>query len=1152
MHIIKSLKNKSITILLSVLIAASLLFGAVVAVIAPARADEVDDTKEFVTASLGLNNTQFGESSGNYPATPTSWTGEYVDGGKGELVKGVVDLTPSVYSTNGNKKYKLDQYDEYKSETDIPKTIFGEDTEFGGDKKALLINTASKSVSTAYAYKSGDMTLAANSFYRFSVWAKTGDFAGQSGATIKLSGLGQNFAFNNINTVRNNYNDKGEPVLDASNNYGWVKYSLYVRTSASLSKTVQINLGLGDAVKGDDEDPDVTVRPASGYVFFDNVQAERISAYDFASETLQFEKLEGKENIYGRGNALAIDLNETKSFTTKNGKEIGTFSQNVDEWNTHIYYDVPDENLSHVSSAHSGVYNSQGRVDTESNTYGFSKNPWSPYGRAEYDILNKQSPFFAGDRLANIWLINTYDGSEFTETASGIASPFVTIERFKYYRFSVWVKGDNVNGGNGISVLLKGKQIVNGKPAEYAKLLTSYTNLEGDSEDNAHYGWKEQVVYIHGSMLHDYDISFELWLGSPDSQSSGIAMFDNVTFTELKYSDYTAMSEADGGNIFAIDDLDDTSNITNGTFLNVGDMDEIKFPMPVAEWSYLTPDNVNTRGFAKDEVDTETAIHGIIPTDAETFNKILSSGAIPNVDRPTDNDLNNVLLLSSTTKTAFCYQSPSITLATDQANKITVDMRVGRIDGYGASLVLKTTDGVVLSTIENITNTNNKFRAFTFYLAAPLSEQTVYVEVWLGMNDRTNNKSKLASGNVYVKQVSLNSWTAAEGSTVDAEFKAMLEQYKYDIAHESTLKSLDYGVYSFAAPTLDYYDVYSYASGDGYGVPYQWNVTSANQNVKSGVFNADYKNGVEIYPGFSSKDLTGSMLYIFNTEKNSTKYTYDNSIALVANKYYRIDIQVKVRVTDEIRKDKTSVGAGLALTGSTAAFTNIKDTTTIADVTNEDSRDYETFQTYSFYISTGDNGGNIGLDITFGGDTKESYIQGRLVIGGIEMTEIDNLDYEAAQKSTDKKVIAVELSETNTDSDNTNTEAASSDIQWWIIPTVVVSVAMVAAILVIAIVRIVDHVKSKRKVTYSTEYDRSDVYDEIERLRAQKENAEKDAAVNNENAEPSYEETPVASNTEESETEAETLAEEAADAKAEEPTEQKPAETKNSDDDLDD
>lgn len=1148
MHTIKRLKNKSITLLLSILIAVSLIFGAAFMAIRPAHADKVEDTKEFEPTSLSLSNPQFSSSSGSYPnATPSSWTGEYVDGGNGHIVKGVVDLTPSVYSTGGNKLYKLDQYPEYSKETDIPKSIFGEGTEFGGDKKTLMINTE-KGAEVAYAYKSEEMTLSANSFYRFSVWVKTGKFAAQTGATVKLTGLGQYFAFNNIDTVTNNYNDNDELALDETNNYGWVKYSLYVRTSASLSKTVRLSLGLGEGDLGGDEDPGMSARPAHGYVFFDDVKAERISASVFSDETLDFKKLAGKDNVYGKDNAMAIDLNETKSLTTADGKEIGTFSQNTEEWNTNVAYDPYDEDATFAGTAHKSFYNSESIIsdlDSAANVYGFSQNPWAPYGKAESVILTNDSPFFAGVRGSNILLISTYDGNEFTKAAAGVASPFVKIERFKYYRFSVWVKGDNVQDGNGISLRIKGKLITNNTPAEKATLLKDYTNLDGDSSDKAHYGWKEQVVYIHGSMLYDYDVSFELWLGAPDAQSSGIAMFDNVTLTELKYSDYTDMSGADSGNVYTIDDTENSTNIVNGNFTNVGDMDEIKFPMPVADWSYLTPNTVSTSGFNTSEVNTDNVVHGIIPTDTTTFNAIAASGALLYAVPPKA-DNQNVLLLSSTTKTAFCYQSPSITLSTDTANKLSVDMMVGSIQGYGASLVLKTTDGSVVSTIENITNTNGDFRTYTFYLAAPLSDQTVYLEIWLGLNDREDNKQKLSSGYVYVKQATLNEWKAENDGNIADEFSAKLEEYKKAVAAH---KTLNYGVYSFAAPSLDYYDVYSYAKNEGLGIPYQWNLTSANRSVEYGMFNTNDRKGMEIYPGFETDGLSGNMLYIYNTDKNYTKYTYDNSLALVANKYYRIDVKVKVKVTDEVRKDKTSVGAGIALTGSTAAFKNIKDTTTLVDVKNEDSRDYETFKTYSFYISTGDNGGNIGLDITFGGEDKESYIQGRLIVGGIEMTEIDNLDYESAQKSKDKKVIAVELSESNPDNDNSdNKEAPTRDIQYWVIPTIILSVLLIAAVILILVIRLIDHFKKKRKVTYSTEYDRGDVYDEIERLRAQAENKNKQKAkeVDNDDL---YEEVPV--DVPEGD-EAESDATDTDDGETEQPAEQGVEETKKPDEDLDD
>lgn len=1087
MHAFKRLKIKTISVVAAIAVAAAVLFGAFVFARPVAHAD-TEDITEFVPTSLGLSNTQFDSSSGSYPASPSSWTATSSDDAKSSVVAGVVDLTASTYfgSNSGNKKFKLDQYPEY-ADNSMPQTIFGTGSAYANsDAKTLLINTA-PNAEAVYSYKSGDMTFAPNSFYRVSAWVKTSNFAPDSGATIKLTGLGQNCSFLNINTVKNLAFENGIPKLDKNNDYGWLKYTFYVRTSAALTKTVNLVLGIGDTVNGNDEDPDIMPRPAHGYAFFDTVAAERISAHDFATETVYFAQSD-KENVYKNtvGTSLAIDLNETESFAV-NDIEIGSFSDNDEQWQRNIYYDENSDDLSYAGAAYCALYNSESIIpdlSAPTNVHGLTQNPWSPYGRAEYVGIN--NPMFTGTN-ANIMLISTYDGKEFKNAAYGIASPSVTIKRFKYYRFSVWVKTDSVEGGSGATIMLKGKS----SKAQKTTKLTEYTGLTGDNADDAHYGWKEQIVYIQGSMLADYSVRFELWLGAPEEMSKGIAMFDNATFTELTYKQFKDMSGADGGNVYALDADNSETGIANGNFSAVGDVEETdKFPMPVADWKYLTPDTVETRGFSKEKVNVDKAVYGLLPTDEEMFNSIAGSGAIPGVTNPANmySPLYTVMLLSSTQPTAFCYQSPSITLSTDKANKLTVEMAVdGVTSGYGASLVLKTTEGDVLSTIENIKSTNRTFRTFTFYLDAPLADQTVYVEIWLGLNDRSNNTQKLSNGNIYVRKAALTEWTAPdESKTVKQEFAEVVAKYKADVTSPAKLANLDYGVYSFTSPSFDYYDVYSYVNGNGeLGTLYRWSKKAENQSSSiSGMFNAD--TGYKPYDGFDKKDLSGNMLYIFNTDKNLTTYKFDNSLTLVSNMYYRIDVPVKVRVSDEVRKDKTSVGANIKLTGANAAFENIKDTTTLLSKNNEESRDYETFKTYTFYVATGENGGSIGLEISFGGADKASYIQGKLVVGNITMTEIDNVEYEKAEKDKKNKyATAVKLSDTSDSDDDKNNEAVSSEIQWWIIPTVIFSAALIAVVGIIIFVRVRDRIKRKKKIVYTSEYDRNDVMKDIERLKAQ-------------------------------------------------------------------
>ncbi len=1093
MKVIKRITRKSMLVALVCALMLALAFGAVSFGAFSARADDkTDDTKEFTATSLSLSNPDFSDTSGSYDptASPSSWTGASVGDGNGGtgVIAGVVDLTSSNYLTEkgGNKALYLDRYPEYSEDNVIPQTIFGSTT-YGGDKKTLIINSK-PNAEVAYAFSSSDMTFSANSFYRVSAWVKTGNFASGSGATIKLTGLGVNCSFSNINTVKNIATDsKGAAILTQANKYGWVQYKFYVRTSASLSKTVKLSLGIGDALSDDEKgEPPVMPRPASGYAMFDRVAADRISSYDFAFETNAFTPTE-RDNVYANGNgtAMVLDLYEPEYLTTtdNDGKtvEIGTFSNATLDingyWNPNVSYNDSDEDVNYVKSAAVDIYDSSLPIDLDDENVHFTKSPWAPLGRAEFATENQ---YFNGGSNGNILRISANNGA----ATRGVASPDVTVKRFKFYRMSVWVKDDGVSGGDGVSVLIKGE---NNVPSDKYVLHSAHTSLTGDSADNAHYGWKEHVFYIKGSSMSDRTVHFEFWLGSPSNPSEGIALFDNVTFTELTQSDFNELSAADGGTVITLDPTSSETGVANGNFISLGAYDEIDFPMPVSDWTFYDASNAATTGFASNKVNTDNAIYGMIPADRATFDAIQASGKLSGVTDPSSFALPpryNALLLSSSTDTAICYRSPSVTAAVDKGYKLTVDMAVDGVsdNGYGASLVLKTTEGNVLATIEGIKSTNNKFETFTFYIDAPLSERTLCVEIWLGLNDRKDNTLKLSNGNVYVKQVSMTEWTAAEGSSVSAEYAEIFNNYSAALSSPAQLRNLKYSVVSFTSPSLDYFDAYTYNMTDGFGALYGWSMESkSNSSVTSGIYDSDNRKGINLYEGFDSKDESGRMLYIFNTDYNRTKYTYNNNVALVANTYYRLDVTLKVRVSDEIRKNKTAVGAGINLTGTVnKSFTNIKDTTTLVSQGNEASRDYETFKTYTFYISSGASGGNIGLNITFGGESHKSYIQGRLIVSDISLKSMTQSEYDEVK--TDKQSMKVALSEVSDDDKTDTTEKTQSEISWWLIPTLIFSVCLVAAIVIIIVMRLRDRAKKKKKTTYASEYDRASVAKKLDAL----------------------------------------------------------------------
>ena len=1100
MQIIKRINDKAIAALLIIAVTVAMAVCAFSITFGIARADGSDDLTEYQATSLDPGNPQFSDSSGSYPASPSNWSGAYLGNGNGSIVAGVVDLSPATYNTDGdddkkgNKKYELDQYPEY-ADGDIPRTVFGSAEYAGTDAKALLINTP-KGSETAYAYTSSDMTFAPESFYRVSAWVKTGNFATNTGATIKLTGLGTDCSFHNINTAR------GIDVADKDAYYGWQKYTFYVRTGMSVSHTVNLVLGIGDVANGNEEDPVAAPNPAHGYAFFDTVEAERISPEQYAHITSGFSATD-RDNVFVdvTGRSMVLDLNDTEFLKNKYNDdaatEIGSFTDvelskfdNSTGWWGNASHEDNEDGV-HGGNANAFVYNAYLKNDVNadddgkvSNVYGMTQNPWTPFGKAETkaDGSAGYAPF---DSSSEILAISTYSNGSFGTAALGVASPDVTIERYGYYRFGVWVKGDSVSGGNGISVGVVGECNNTGNNNV---LHQRYNNLDGDASDAAHYGWKEHVIYIRGSMLSDLTVHFELWLGSPIQKSSGIAYFDNVTFKKLTYTEYSTLSGADGGNVLTLDGIASDTGISNGNLMSIGDFDELEYPLPAAEWTFGTAETAETAGFSTDKVDSENVVHGILPVDDATFNGIKNEGKLPGITSPktfANAPLYNSLILSSSTKTAAFYRTASMTATAGTGYRIKATIAVEKVanDGYGASLVLKAGNAVV-STIEGIKDTHNEFKTFTFYVDAPVSDQTLSLEIWLGLNDRTNNTQKLSNGNVYVKSVALESWTVDENTTVSQEYAKIAEKYAADIKIPAVLTNLDYGVYSFNAPNLDYYDAYSYYLNGGYAVPYQWNLSTARSSgtVKGGLFDPDV---TEIYNGFEKKDQTGNMLFIYNTLPNKATYAYANSIPLESNTYYRLDVTVKVRMSDEERASKQSVGANIKLTGTSEhTFENIKDTSTLVMPGNEDSRDYETFKTYTFFISAGADGGNIGLEVSLGGDDITSYIQGMLIVSDIKLTSINNTTFETAtaeENLNEDYQKAVKLSETAAD-DGNDVEEPSNDLAWWVIPTVIFSACLVAAIILIVVMRLKDVIKRKKKKTFKTDYDRSDVLKKIDEL----------------------------------------------------------------------
>lgn len=975
--------RKRVTVIVAVVLAVCLFWVAgAITRIRPAGAETED--YEGWTKTVSISNSQFGDvGSGDIPA-PNNWTGASIFNNTGSAVKsGVLKLDE--YNDSNKDNYKLDEYDEYKNTK--PDSPFGHGSDasqpdyFEGTNRNVLMINANKTA-TAFGYTSDSFTLAANSYYKISVWAKTGHTSPNSGASIVVNGVKDDPA-GFVGTV----------VTDANStaNKGWENYVLYVETSAYKSATATLSLQLGS-----DAENSLTL----GYAMFDNIVATEITSKAFYKETAG-----AATNDHVAVVSALENVDYMAGGTFDHSGEFGTIKGNAA--------------VKQVVNAYSGV--------ASKNLLGLEKQLYAPFER--------------GEESNNVFAVSTYNSEKetFGEGYGYIESATFSLKRYSYYRISAWYDGENVEGGDGINAVLRYKHKNN---ADYTE--TAATGLAVSTENYNHNGWSELTIYVKGSDLSDeYEANLRLGLGSESNPSKGVALFDEVKIQEITPAEYSDLSSS-GSQTVTIDSFTDSTGITNGSFNTVGTYDEIDYvdgvlstPLTPSGWTKYTTSEVGTAGYSLTAVATDDAVSGLVP--------------VSEID-PID-DWGNVLKLSSASNTAFCYRSSDFTVSASSYNTLAVSLEAKSLSGYGANLVLKR-GGKVVSTIEKITESGT----YTFYIKGGAEDSTMAVELWLGLNDRDKNATKLASGTVYFTEVAFSS-----GSTEEI-FNAKAAQYKHDRA----VDELKYGVRS-AAVSLGTEDFTLYDSYDDGEIktPYTWTLSKGAGVVKYGVVEGAENEGA---------------LVLKNVTKTYSSVTLDNTFALAADSYYKFSMSVKtVFPEDELENDK-SVGAYVKLTNGDYRFDFKSTAVTVDSITDNDA-----YRTYTFYIKSSSEASTTAVVLGLGGSEKSNQsVTGTVYIKDIVLESISNIDYEDVTKdlkddenAIDDYTMRVNLADaTSTDDSNTDDDTnaddtnSSNEIAWWLIPSILLAVAVVIAVVGSIIKKAIENKPKKKDNKKHVSYDR--------------------------------------------------------------------------------
>ncbi len=756
------------------------------------------------TATLKVPNGHFdfGTTTLSSSGTPNTWS--LVTGNSGKS-----DSAPSSLGYNAIvdvAKFK-DNYSKYSSsytiksgasattESYVPANSLGDISDAISTLPAPAVGTnvfmLSQQMMTAQGIKSSrTITVEKNKTYALSLNVYTYGVHG-AGASLILSGSdGKDIVIKGISSstydgiLIGSKNIDGEgyassDVTGATTN-GWTTYTFYIKGNQFKDFSYNMTVWLGTEGTSSNTSVEYTQWTtsssktqttykangtfANGWVFMDELSLAEIetlpSASDEIEEANDNQTLDlsaaGKENYKG----LLVDLTSTN--TLENILETGSAEYTdgtaklgagiPNGWN--LIYDTTDTTNPIV----------KGLVSHGVITLGEEGTPATPYAISDKRAYQIKA---SGDSRYEI------------ETGK------ITIEKNKFYRFSVWVKTEDVKSTSGAYVYLVKK--VDG---EDDSTLTTFSQINTNSTDGGFDAylndWCELTVYVKGSEKQDTNVTLKFALGTGNrwassTLTSGSMYVANVNGAEITQSVYSGVSTGTYVKTANLASSSTSYTFTNGAFDDYDTSDEnLTEGKELSEQTVAaTPSNWTfsdkTLNPNKEGSNLAAGVIALTTTDNKSFAHSAQTTAIFGSDKDgkfdsfygdfydENTDLNSfpgkkaqLLTIASTdakTANAAGFASNSVTLSSNGYYALSVYARTLGATKYSIFLTGESSlDADSNSNVFTVTTTEDAdWTKYTFYIRTGQASVSVKLNLWLG------------------EDVTYSTLTSSESATEDAK-----------------------------------------------------------------------------------------------------------------------------------------------------------------------------------------------------------------------------------------------------------------------------------------------------------------------------------------------------------------------------------------------
>lgn len=1044
-------------------------------------------------------------------------------------------------------------------------------TPVGSSSKVYML---SNTYMTAQGIKSNTpIVVEKGSYTKISVSVFTQHVFG-AGVSIRLSGNGDDFAFENIskpstaleivadkeietyqvisNGTTTYYNSNGEVVPEsyyadrAGSTGGWVTYSFIIKGNAYMDTSFNMELWLGTGDTSENTEKTISSFSSTGYssktdfktytsdgtfskgwAFFDGVSVSKVTEAEYnaiSGTALTYNSTKNERIVDGSNTSAKIDLSTTNGLSLNSDFAAATHSVG------NVNFDqktlgTPDNWTTNVTDGKvDGVFLSAdtvaGTVDV--NSFDFNS----------LNLTNPELPYDFGS--SKIFMVYSPANEKYTLKSSSFM-----LTQNNCYRISVWLKTENASSGIRVS-------LVN---ADTDEVLKSSSVINSDDVDNEYNnGWIDFSFIIRGysdkainaALLLEYGYGTR-WNAS--TLNSGAGYFANASVVNIPLSTYTTLSSSStystsqsyettetgktiANGSFGLYDLSKTEGMVDGSLSNdVGyaknwTLSDNKISdVKAGIIKFNTSDGINFTVNAGSQIANLIAAYPSLATLGNASASIYDSWLIPN-GGPSS------LLIADThasEKYAVGYESDSISLSANSYYKISVFAYADAGVQYSLYLDSENTvtnyfdEAPAMKTVKSASG----WTEYVFYVEVGLSSVSLNLDLWLGANteifsfaDANDAKS---GGYVVFDSAVCSAINAEEFAAVtqnentrkmsfltdgfdapstNAESKSTLSTATgwTGTAGENCVKAnTKSGIYYYSGIYGDY------EISDLFGVNLTGELNTSGTHYKNASLINDYilisdttgklysdsactnlaDNGIyykksesEIITLATTTDNDGNSVlakYVLNTEEREASFieysklaTHNGKYALAINNVaessyyytsssytlakestYKISVFVKTDMLDEGK------GAFVKLTASGLDYADSKKTfSKIADTD---------WTEYCFYIKTADTDLS-GITISLGlgevddEDNPTLTTKGYALFDDFKIEKISETVYDAATEGTSLIKLEAKDSDITIGGDDTDDDVTEykPDLTylWWMIPTIILAVAVIIVIIV--------------------------------------------------------------------------------------------------------